>query len=135
MIKNCKLINLEKISDPRGSLTFIENNKHIPFEIKRAYYIYDLIKGSVRGGHAHKALSQFIVAVNGSFDILLDDGINKKKIHLSQPNEGLYVPPMIWREMENFSNNCVCFVLASDFYIESDYYRNYDEFLKDVTSL
>jgi hypothetical protein len=126
----CRLIDLPKISDPRGNLTFIEGGNHIPFDIKRVYYLYDVPGGSERGGHAHKDLYQLIIAISGAFDIVLDDGRNKKRFHLNRSYFGLYVCPMIWREMDNFSSGAVCLVLASNFYDEDDYYRDYDSFLK-----
>lgn len=131
-IENCGLINLPKISDPRGNLTFVESKRHVPFEIKRVYYLYDVPGGAERGGHGHKALHQLIVAISGSFDIHLDDGVSKKTIHMNRSYEGLYVCPMIWREIDNFSSGAVCFVLASDFYDEDDYYRDYKKFLADI---
>ncbi len=128
-LANCRLIDLPKIADPRGNLTFIESDSHIPFEIKRVYYLYDVPGGAERGGHAHKNLHQLIIAMSGSFDIVLDDGRKKKRIHLNRSYHGLYVCPMIWREMDNFSSGAVCLVLASNFYDETDYYRHYQEFL------
>ena len=132
-IEDCRIIDLPKISDPtKGNLTFIEANKHIPFEIKRVYYLYDVPGGGDRGEHAHKDLSQFIIAMSGSFDILLDDGHHKKKFHMNRAYYGLYLCPMIWRELDNFSSGSVCLVLASDFYKELDYIRDYDEFTKEI---
>jgi dTDP-4-dehydrorhamnose 3,5-epimerase-like enzyme len=131
-IKNCKLINLPRINDIRGNLTFIESLSHVPFIINRVYYLSEVPKGAVRGGHAHRALHQLLIAVSGSFDIHLDDGFNKKTIKLSQSDRGLYVCPMIWREIDNFSENSVCLVFASEYYDEQDYYRNYDLFIEDV---
>lgn len=131
-LDDCQIIELPKISDPRGNLTFIENQRHIPFDIKRVYYTYDVPGGAERGGHAHKELKQLIIPLSGSFDIALDDGFEKKKFLLNRSYYGLYVCPMIWREIENFSSGSVCMVLASEFYSESDYYRDYDEFLRDV---
>jgi hypothetical protein len=128
MIDKCILIPLPKITDIRGNLTFIEGSKHIPFEISRVYYLYDVPEKSERGGHAHKALHQLIIAVSGSFDIRLSDGKNTKIFHLDSPSIGLYVCPMIWRELDNFSANSFCLVLASNYYDENDYYRDYDEF-------
>lgn len=133
-IRGCKIINLPKISDPRGNLTFIESPQHIPFDIARVYYLYDVPGGAERGGHAHKNLQQLIIAMSGSFDIVLDDGVNKERVHLNRPYFGLYVNTMVWRELDNFSSGSVCMVLASIPYDESDYYRDYQEFthaLKD----
>ena len=117
------------ISDPRGNLTFIEGRNHIPFDIQRVFYLYDVPGGASRAGHAHNELHQVIVAMSGSFDVLLDDGDKKKKVHLNRSYLGLYVLPMVWREIDNFSSGAVCMVLASKRYDESDYYRDYDEFL------
>jgi dTDP-4-dehydrorhamnose 3,5-epimerase-like enzyme len=133
-IGNCKLVNLPKIADPRGNLTFVEGSNHIPFDIKRIYYLYDVPGGAERGGHAHKNLHQLILAMSGSFDIVLDDGQEKERFHLCRSYYGLYVCPMIWREMDNFSSGAVCLVLASNLYDEEDYYRNYDEFIKAAKS-
>lgn len=126
----CRLVDLPKISDPRGNLTFVEGNNHVPFSIERVYYLYDVPGGSERGGHAHKALHQLIVAMSGSFDVALDDGRGKKRVHLSRSYYGLYVCPMIWRELDNFSSGAVCMVLASNRYDESDYFRDYAEFMR-----
>jgi len=130
-IDTCKILDLPKITDPRGNLTFIEGQRHVPFDIQRVYYLYDVPGGSERGGHAHKGLHQLIVAMSGSFDVMLDDGRNKKRVHLSRSYYGLYVCPMIWRELDNFSSGAVCMVLASNLYDEDDYYRDYDQFLHD----
>lgn len=130
-IDNCKIVELPKITDPRGNLTFIEGGDHIPFDIQRVYYLYDVPGGAERGGHAHKGLHQLIVAMSGSFDVVLDDGNNKKRVHLARSYYGLYVCPMIWRELDNFSSGSVCMVLASNKYDEADYYRNYNDFMKD----
>lgn len=127
-IDDCKIIQLNKISDPRGNLTFIENGNHIPFDIERIYYLYDVPGGSDRGSHAHKNLQQFIVAISGSFDVCLDDGKSKKTFHLNRPYLGLYICPMIWRYLDNFSSGSVCLVLASRKYEEGDYIRDYSEF-------
>lgn len=121
---------LNSIKDHRGNLTFVEGNHHIPFDIKRVYWLYDVPGGAHRGGHAHKELQQFIIAASGSFDIVLDDGNKRTRFHLNRSFNGLFVPKMIWRELENFSSSSVCLVLASDFYYENDYYRNYDDFIK-----
>lgn len=128
-IEHCKIIELPKIAEPRGNLTFIEGNRHIPFDIRRVYYLYDVPGGAERGGHAHKALSQLIIAMSGSFDVVLDEGGEKKRFHLNRSYQGLYVCPMIWRELDNFSSGSVCMVLASNIYEESDYYRDYNEYL------
>lgn len=131
MIEQCKIIDLPKISDPRGNLTFIEGGgRNVPFDIKRVYYLYDVPGGAERGGHGHKALNQLIVAMSGSFDVVLDDGYEKKRFHLNRSYYGLYVCPMIWRELDNFSSGSVCMVLASNLYDEEDYYREYDTFIK-----
>jgi len=127
-----KIIDLPKIEDPRGNLSFIEGETHIPFNIKRTYMIYDVPGGQVRGGHAYKKLEEFIVAISGSFDVLLDDGKNKKIFSLNRSYYGLYVPKMIWRSMENFSTNALCLILSSTPYNENDYIRNYDKFTKAV---
>jgi hypothetical protein len=129
-LSDCKLISLPRIQDPRGNLTFIEGGSHVDFEIRRVYYLYDVPGGSSRGGHAHKALRQLIIAMSGSFDVLLDDGQEKKTFHLNRSYAGLYVCPMIWRELDNFSSGSVCMVLASIRYDEDDYFRHYDNFLR-----
>ncbi|WP_312780357.1 FdtA/QdtA family cupin domain-containing protein [Acidovorax temperans] len=129
-IDTCQMVELPKISDPRGNLTFVESQRHIPFGIQRVYYLYDVPQGSERGGHAHRALHQLLIAVTGSFDVHLDDGREKKTVHLNRSFQGLYVCPMIWREIDNFSSGAVCMVLASAYYDESDYYRDYPEFCK-----
>lgn len=118
-------IDLPRIIDHRGNLTFIEQNNHVPFEIKRVYYLYDVPGGGVRGGHAHKEQHEFIIAASGSFDVVLNDGQNEVRYHMNRSWYGLYMPPMIWRELDNFSSGSVCVVLASDYYQESDYIRDY----------
>ncbi len=133
-ISKCKIIQLPKISDPRGNLTFIEGSRHVPFDIRRVYYTYDVPGGTDRGGHAHKELHQLIIAMSGSFDVTLDDGHNKKKFHLNRSYEGLIICPMMWRDLDNFSSGSVCMVLASNIYEVSDYYRDYREFVKKVHS-
>ncbi len=120
---------MPRINDPRGNLTFIEANRHIPFKIQRIYYLYDVPGGAERGGHAHKNLHQLIIAMSGSFDIHLDDGVKKKSIHLNRSYNALYVCPMIWRTIDNFSSGAICMVLASNYYEESDYFRDYQNFL------
>jgi len=131
----CKIIDLPKIHDPRGNLTFVEGGNQIPFDIQRVYYLYDVPGGAERGGHAHKGLHQLIIAMSGSFDVVLDDGREKKRIHLNRSYSGLYVCPMIWRELDNFSSGSVCMVLASSKYAEDDYYRDYAEFMRTQEKL
>ena len=126
----CQIISLPKISEPRGNLTFVESGNQIPFDIQRVYYLYDVPGGAERGGHAHKALQQLIIAMSGSFDVVLDDGKDKKRVHLNRSYSGLYVCPMIWRELDNFSSGSVCMVLASNKYDEEDYYREYVDFMR-----
>ena len=135
MLSNCKIIELPQIADPRGNLTFVENSNHIPFDISRVYYLYDVPGGSERGGHAHKALNQLIIAMSGSFDVVLDDGSGEKRFHLNRSYYGLYVCPMIWRRLDNFSSGSVCMVLASNLFDEDDYYRDYDEYVAALTAL
>ncbi|QDQ26262.1 WxcM-like domain-containing protein [Chitinimonas arctica] len=125
----CQIIELPKIHDPRGNLTFIESNNQIPFDIKRVFYLYDVPTASDRGAHAHKTLHQFLVCLSGSFDVAVDDGSNKKIIHMNRPWQGLHIPPMIWASEINFDAGSVCLVLASALYDESDYYRKYEEYL------
>jgi hypothetical protein len=133
-IDSCHIIDLPKVNDPRGNLTFVESNKHIPFEFKRAFYLYDGPGGAVRAGHALKMCHQFLIAMSGSFDVVLDDGYQKKRFHLNRSYYGIYIAPMVWRELENFSSGSVCMALASTFYDASDYYRDYEEFLASVRS-
>jgi hypothetical protein len=131
-VGSCCLIDLPKIHDERGNLTFLEGGRHIPFEIKRVYFLYDVPGGAMRAGHSHKTLHQFLIAMSGSFDVLVDDGFQRRKFHLNRSYYGLYILPMIWREIDNFSSGSVCLALASDFFDESDYYRDYQEFLKAI---
>lgn len=128
MISDCKIIDLRKISDPRGNLTPIESFIDVPFQIQRVYYLYDVPGGSDRGGHAHRELKQLIVAISGSFDVTLDDGVTRRKFHMNRPYFALSVCSMIWREIDNFSSASVCFVVASRTYDESDYFRRYEDF-------
>lgn len=127
-VYNCSIIQLPKIHNRAGNLTALENNQNIPFEVRRVYYLYDIPGGEDRGGHAHHNLQQFVIAVSGAFDVLLDDGMNKKIIHLDRPYIGLHIVPGIWRELLNFSSGAICLVLASEKYQESDYVREYSEF-------
>lgn len=129
-VYNCSLIHLPKVHNRAGNLTALENQINIPFDVKRVYYLYDVPGGEDRGGHAHYNLQQFIVAVSGAFDVLINDGINKKVIHLDRPYIGLHIVPGIWRELLNFSSGAVSLVLASEKYNSQDYIRNIDEFLR-----
>ena len=132
-LSRCRLIDLPVVEERRGNLTFVEGERHVPFPISRVYYLYDVPGGAARGGHAHRGLEQLIIAMSGSFDVILDDGFGKRLFHLNRSYFGLYVPPMVWRELDNFSSGSVCLVLASEYYDESDYYRDYDEFVADAT--
>lgn len=125
----CRIIDLPVVHNVRGNLTFLEAGRSVPFEIRRVYYLYDVPGGAERGGHAHKRLHQLMIAMSGSFDVRLDEGGQHKKFHLNRSFHGLYISPMVWRHLDNFSSGSVCMVLASDYYDESDYYRSYDEFL------
>ncbi|RUS65236.1 WxcM-like domain-containing protein [Pseudorhodobacter sp. E13] len=127
-IEDCKLVEFPKITDVRGNLTFIEGQRHIPFDIKRVYYLYDVPGGSDRGAHAHRGLEQVIISMAGSFDLLLDDGKKQKKFQLNRSYHGVYVCPMTWRYLDNFSSGAVCMVLASAAYDEADYIRDYATF-------
>ena len=129
-VSDCKIMNLSKIGDRSGSLTIVSSKIDVPFEIKRIYYLYDIPSGETRGGHAHKDLYQLIVAASGSFDVSLDDGLNKKLITLNRPNIGILIVPGIWRELVNFSSGSTCLVLASLIYFEEDYIRDYNDFLE-----
>jgi len=124
--------NVPKIADARGNLTFIEANRHVPFEIARVYYIYDVPSGSVRAGHAHRQLHQIFLALSGSFVVHLDDGQHKEQFFLNRPNTGLYVPPGAWRVIDDFSGGAVMMVLASAMYDEADYIRTYEEFIRYI---
>lgn len=132
MIKRVRKIELPKIEDARGNLSFIEGNNHIPFEIKRVYWIYDVPGGEFRGSHAYKTLHEFIIALSGSFDVVLDDGHEKKTYSLNRSYYGLYVPNLLWRSLENFSTNSLCLILSSNFYDATDYIRKYDDFLEYI---
>ena len=135
IIDNCKIIDLPKISDYRGNLSFVESNNHIPFDINRIYYLYDVPGGAERGGHAHKELHQLIIAISGSFEVTLNDGKDSITYLLNRSNKGLYICPLIWRDLKNFTSGSVCLVLASDFYSEDDYFRDYNKFYESKKSL
>lgn len=129
-LDDCRLLQLPKIEDRRGNLTFIEGERHVPFAIERVYYLYDVPGGAERGGHAHKGLHQFMVAMSGSFDVKIDDGERKATFHLNRSYSGLYLCPMIWREIDNFSSGAVCMVLASSRFEQDDYLRDYGAFVQ-----
>ena len=129
-ISECRYIDFPKIIDTRGNLTFIEGKRHLPFEIRRVFFIYDIPSGEVRGAHAHRRLRQVIVCLSGSLDVVVNDGREQKTIHLNRPTRGLYLPPMIWANMENFDSNTIYAVMASTYYDESDYIRDFSEFVK-----
>ncbi|MBO4656036.1 MAG: WxcM-like domain-containing protein [Bacteroidales bacterium] len=129
-VDEVKIIQLPRILDNRGNLSVAEEFNQVPFEIKRVYWLYDVPGGESRGSHAHKTLSQLIIAASGSFRVTLDDGKNKRSFFLNRPYQGLLVPPGFWRDLEDFSSGSVCMVLASDVYKAEDYIRDYDEFLK-----
>lgn len=131
-IDDCRLLDLPKVIDPRGNLTFVNGSNEIPFDIKRVFYIYDVPAGESRGAHAHKEQSQFLICLSGGFDVKLDDGFKSKSVHLNDPSVGLYIPPMIWASETNFITGSVCLVLASDIYAESDYLRSYKNFINMV---
>lgn len=131
-LEQCKLISLPKITDPRGNLSVIEGGVQIPFDIKRVFYLYDVPTGADRGAHAHKALHQFLICLSGSFDVSIDDGYEKKIVHLNRPWQGLHIPPMIWAAEINFDPGSVCLVMASAPYDEADYYRNYEDFVSVI---
>lgn len=131
-LERCRMINLPKIADPRGNLTFVEGKRHIPFDVKRVFYLYDVPGGETRAGHALRTCVQFIVAISGSFDVVVDDGSSKERFHLNRSYYGLYVPPLTWRELDNFSSGSVCLVLASEPYDEAGYFRDYDKFVAEA---
>lgn len=131
---DCNIIHLRRIHNRAGNITPVENNIHIPFAVKRVYYLYDIPGGESRAAHGHKQLEQFIVAASGSFDITIDDGINKKTVQLNRPYMGLHIKPGIWRDISNFSSGAICLVLASMLYTEGDYLREYNQF-KEYKSL
>jgi hypothetical protein len=128
-VRGCRILDLPVIADPRGNLTYIEGGEEIPFEIARVYYLYDVPGGASRAGHAHRELQQVIIAASGSFDVIVDDGVCRERVTLNRSHLGLYVPRLVWREIENFSSGAVTLVLASEPYDEDDYFRDYDEFV------
>lgn len=128
-IYHCSIIQLPGIHDNRGNITVVEGTKNLPFDVKRVFYLYDIPSGESRGAHAHKACHQFLVAAHGSFEMLVDDGINKKIVSLNRPSHGLHIPPGIWAHELNFSSGAICLVLTSHLYDEKDYIRDYQEFL------
>ena len=127
-VYDCSVIDVSKIHNEAGNITVVENGENIPFDVKRIYYLYDIPGGEVRGGHAHYELEQFIIAASGSFDVVLDDGKNKKRVTLNRPNLALHIVPGLWREIDNFSSGAICMVLASQSFREQDYIRNYKKF-------
>lgn len=133
-LSDCRILEMPKITDARGNLTFIETGRQVPFDFKRLYYLYDVPGGSDRGAHAHKNLRQFFIAISGSFDILLNDGTEEKRFHLNRSYFGLYVCPMMWRRLDNFSSGSVCMVLASEYYDPDDYIHDWNSFQKQIES-
>jgi oxalate decarboxylase/phosphoglucose isomerase-like protein (cupin superfamily) len=131
-LDRCHLVTLPRVNDARGNLTFIEGGEHVGFDIARVYYLYDVPGGAERGGHAHRNLEQLFIAMSGSFDVVLDDGNIRQRFQLNRSYVGLYVPSMVWREIDNFSSGSVCMVVASERYDEADYYRDYGDFKKAV---
>ncbi len=129
-LSKCAIVELPKIYDIRGSLTFAEGNPQLPFDIRRIYYLYDVPGGAVRAGHAHLELQQCLIAVAGSFDVTLDDAFERRRFTLNRPSQALLIPPMLWRDLGNFSSGSVCLALASEYYDEADYVRDYDQFLR-----
>jgi hypothetical protein len=131
-LADCRLIDLPKVNDARGNLTFIEGDHHVPFPIRRVFYLYDVPGGETRAGHALKTCHQFIVSLSGAFDVVLDDGVARQRFHLNRSHYGLYVTPLTWRELDNFSSNSVCLVLASEPFDAAGYFREYETFLAAV---
>jgi len=134
-VYDCHVLSLCKIHNPAGNITIVEGEQNIPFKISRIYYLYDIPGGETRGGHAHKKLHQLIIAASGSFEVLLDDGKNKKIVRLNRPNYGLLVVPGIWRELFEFSSGSICMVLASHKYEETDYQRDYNRFIENKKNI
>ena len=130
---DCSVIDMSKIHAKTGNITVLENGVNVPFDVKRIYYLYDVPSGEERGGHAHYELEQYIVAASGSFDVILDDGVNRRRISLNRPNLALHIVPGLWRSLDNFSSGSICMVLASHVYDESDYIRNYNKYLNYAT--
>lgn len=128
MLDRCRLVEFPKVHDHRGNLTFVEGGRHVPFNIRRVYYLYDVPGGASRAGHAHRQMESVLVAMSGSFDVHVDDGRRRSTFHLNRPYQGLYVAPMIWREIDNFSSGSVCLALSSTLYEEADYFRDYAAF-------
>ena len=131
-VSDCTLISLGKIENDQGNLTVVQSLETVPFDVRRVFYLYDIPGGEARGAHAHKACHQFLVAASGSFEVILDDGVSKRKVFLNRPFMGLYVPPGIWAAEQDFSSGAVCLVLASDPYDETDYIRDYEDYLTFV---
>ena len=131
-LKQCEILELPKVHDPRGNLTFVESARHVPFDIKRVFYLYDVPGGETRAEHANIKLQQVIIAMSGSFDVVVDDGLERKTFSMNRSYYGLYIPGMIWRGLENFSSGSICMVLTDDYYNAEDYYRDYGEFLAAV---
>ncbi len=129
---DCSVIDLGKISFEQGNLTVVENDEQFPFRVKRVFYLYDIAGGESRGAHSHKECHQFLIAASGSFEVLLDDGLYKRQVFLNRPNLGLHIPPNIWASEMNFSSGAICLVLASHTYDESDYIRNYVDYLNNI---
>jgi len=129
---DCKLLDLPRIADERGALTVVEAERHIPFEVRRVFYLYEVPSGMSRAGHALRQCHQFIIAAAGGLDVVVDNGTARQRYHLDRPDQGLHVPPMVWRELESFSTGCVCLVLASDYYALDDYVDVYEDYLKAV---
>jgi dTDP-4-dehydrorhamnose 3,5-epimerase-like enzyme len=129
-VESCLIHELPKITDARGNLTFVEECRHVPFPVKRVFFLYDVPTGADRGAHAHKAHHQFLICLSGSFDVEVNDGRESRTLHLNRPWKGLHVPPMIWAAEKNFDAGSVCLVLSSDYFLESDYIRQYDQFVE-----
>jgi hypothetical protein len=133
-VNDCRLIDLPRIQDPRGNLSYVETERHLPFEFRRVFYLYDVPGGENRAGHALKDCHQFLIAMSGSFDVVVKDGYSERRVHLNRSYYGLHLPPRVWRELDNFSSGSVCMVIASRPYDEGDYYRDYRDFLAAVAA-